>query len=530
MSVILGLHYGHDGSACIVKDGKLIYAISSERITGIKKDYGVTYEVLDYVLDKSEVTYEDIDYIALVDYYDGYANDTLTLHTKDGEYVEQLSQAVFDNDVLNLVGTMRGITIPVYVLPHHIAHGSSVYYTSNLNSAVVFTLDSSGGHAKGNSMIAIGDGNKLNYHSCPKQMVGNGYTHFTQLLGLGPGHIKAGSTMGLASYGIPAKDLIENIDFYVSKTYDQDIIWTYYPNLFDKWNKPEDSSKKLFETKNGMNLAASIQYLFEKSIMDTIDKKVKPIGIKNLCLAGGSFLNCNINSIIKSDGFFDTISHFPACGDDGICVGSALYVSHHILDEPRHNYSTSDIMYMGTESKELEDKDYVSIAQDIADGKVIAWFSGGSEYGPRALGHRSLLADPRTYHSREMLNFVVKNREWFRPFAPVVLEEEAGNWFSPGDPSPYMLFTQKVLRPQEIPAVTHFDGTARIQTINEKTNKPYYKVVKEFFNITGVPLVINTSLNDNGKPMFEKESDAMDLFYKNTGIDVLVLNNKIFRK
>jgi carbamoyltransferase len=185
---------------------------------------------------------------------------------------------------------------------------------------------------------------------------------------------------------------------------------------------------------------------------------------------------------------------------------------------------------MGSQSVELKEEEYKYLANEIANGKIIAWCSGQSEYGPRALGHRSILADPRDFNKREILNFLVKNREWFRPFAPVVLEEEAHKWFEPGDPSKYMLFTQKVLQPEKIPAVTHVDGTARIQTINEEDNAPYYKLIKEFFNITGVPALINTSFNGNSKPIIETRQQAINEFYTNTALDILVFNGEVITK
>ena len=155
---------------------------------------------------------------------------------------------------------------------------------------------------------------------------------------------------------------------------------------------------------------------------------------------------------------------------------------------------------------------------------------GASEFGPRALGHRSLLADPRDFNKREILNFIVKEREWYRPFAPSVLEEEAPNWFSPGDPSPFMLYTQQVLQPEKVPAITHVDGTARIQTVNKEMDADYYKLINEFYKLTGVPMVLNTSLNGKGQPIVETEEDAVALFTKNDGIDILVLNGKIYEK
>jgi carbamoyltransferase len=282
--------------------------------------------------------------------------------------------------------------------------------------------------------------------------------------------------------------------------------------------------------KIGRDLAATVQFLFEESMVYTIKTKIEPYGIKNLCLAGGSLLNCNANSRIKELGIFDNIFIYPAAGDDGLAAGHALYVAHNVLGEKRHKYSNRDIAYTGKDYKAKMFINHKKVAQHIADGKIVAWFIGASENGPRALGHRSLLADPRDFNKREVLNFIVKKREWFRPFAPSVLEEEAHKWFSPGDPSPFMLYTQKVLKPDLVPGITHVDGTARIQTVSKDMDKDYYQVIKEFYNITGIPMIINTSFNSDGEPIVESEQDALDSFYKNDGIDVLVLNGKIYEK
>jgi carbamoyltransferase len=555
---ILGLHFGHDGSACVVKDGRLVSAISSERITGVKKFYGVTTQTIDYVLEKAGIGYEDIDMIALSDYILNTANDTLKVYDDQGTQISFVTQAVFNNDAIKLYGVLNGFNIPVTVLPHQLCHAASAFYTSNMDESVVFTMDGSGGNSKSSSLISVGKGTKLTSLTCPELMVGCMYGDFTSLLGLGPSVFKAGSTMGLASYGTPIKEVVEKIDKYIEAT----IMKNYFPMqaykmfniMFEKderitdpveisyedggllyYSQP-DYSKSLapYNTISGMNTAASIQYLFEQSILYVIKDKIKIMeetkDLKNICLSGGSFLNCNANSVIKGTGYFDNVHLFPAAGDDGICIGAALYVAHHILDYPREKYTFSDIAYMGSESFELKEEEYEFIANEIANGKIVAWCSGQSEYGPRALGHRSILADPRDFNKREILNFVIKNREWFRPFAPVVLEEEASNWFSPGDPSKYMLFTQEVLQPEKIPAVTHVDGTARIQTINEEDNAPYYKLVKKFFDITGVPVLINTSFNGNGKPIIETKQQAINEFYTNTALDILVFNGEVITK
>lgn len=556
---ILGLHFGHDGSACIVKDGRLVSAISTERLNGIKKFYGVVPSTIDYVLKKAGIGYEDIDVITLADYIGSNSHDTLTLFDNTGAKIDLCSQTVFGNDMIKMQGELNGFKIPVIVLPHHTCHAASTFYTSNLDESVVLTMDGCGGDPRSSSWLAVGKGNKLNHVFYPGMRVGELYGDFTTLLGLGPSVYKAGSTMGLASYGKPSTDIVYNTEKWVERLYAKNYHWSEAaPIFYEMWEEEEvevkfvdhDTSEGVtyyseytekgikdvypFETRSGINQAASIQYLFEKQILDVVNKHIRVLeetkNINNICMAGGSFLNCNANSAVKATGYFDNVHLFPAAGDDGICIGSALYYAHHVLDYPRETYSFSDLAYMGSTNSELEDQQYEYLANEIANGKIVAWVSGESEYGPRALGHRSILADPRNFHNREILNFLVKKREWFRPFAPVVLEEEAHNWFEPSDPSKYMLFTQKVLQPEKIPAVTHVDGTARIQTINEQDNAPYYKLVKEFFKLTGVPALINTSFNANGKPIVHSKQQALNAFYSNKGIDILVLDGKIITK
>jgi carbamoyltransferase len=558
---ILGLHFGHDGSACIVKDGRLVSAISTERLNGIKKFYGVIPQTIEYVLNKAGMGYEDIDVITLADFLAPNTHGTLRLFDKTGKELNLCSQVVFGNEMLELDGELNGFKIPVIVLPHHTCHAASTFYTSNLDESVVLTMDGCGGDQRSSSWIALGKGNKLNHVDYPAMHVGELYGDFTSLLGLGPSVYKAGSTMGLASYGKPVKHVIEHEENFMDRLSGGKYNIFDAPDIFSETWKDTDEKVNFidfektsdaimysgadsisfdaggvlpWQTVSGMNSAASVQYLFEKQVLHVIKNKIKEFdetkNVRSICLAGGSFLNCNSNSAVKETGYFDNVHLFPASGDDGICVGSALYYAHHVLDYPRETYSFSDLAYMGSESVELKEEEYVYLANEIANGKIIAWVSGESEYGPRALGHRSILADPRDFHKREILNFVVKNREWFRPFAPVVLEEEAYKWFEPGDPSKYMLFTQKVLQPEKIPAVTHVDGTARIQTINEEDNTPYYKLIKEFFKLTGVPALINTSFNANGKPIVHSRQQALNAFYSNGAIDILVINGEVITK
>jgi carbamoyltransferase len=468
MSIILGLNFGHDGSVCLVKDGKLEFAITTERLTKVKKQHGFTDEVIRHVLESTNTKLDDIDCVATNDF----------------------KQEVFGNEYLVDTFNVLGKEIKTYIISHHMAHCASAYYTSPFKQAHCFSMDCSMGKLEANSLIAYGEGNKITAEYCPGEMVGVLYGEVTEKLGLGPALHKAGTTMGLASYGTPF-----NFDY---QSYTDDI-------------------------KHKMNVAASVQNLFENKVLNILNGMEQRSD--NLCLSGGSFLNCNANSKVVKHSKFKNFHHFPACGDDGTAVGSALYVAHNILGESRYNYETQDLCYTGRENQ-VKTPDYEYIAKQIADGKIIGFFQGRSEFGPRALGNRSILADPRNFHNRELINHVVKNREWFRPFAPVVLEEFYQDWFDFPIPSPYMLYTAQVKQPEKIPAVTHVDGSARFQTVNEKTNKHYYGIIKEFGRLTGVPVLLNTSLNGNGQPILETEEDAKE-FFKNSNLDLMVINGTI---
>ena len=468
MANILGLNFGHDGSVCLVKDGKLEFAISTERITKVKKQQGFADEIINYVLDSCGMTLDDIDCVATNDF----------------------KQEVFGNQCLVDKIVIQGKEFKCYIIPHHLSHCASAYYTSPYDEAYCFSMDCSMGKPEANSLVAYGRGKNLKAMYCPAEMVGVLYGEVTEKLGLGPALHKAGTTMGLASYGTP-------FDFDY-QSYTDDI-------------------------KHKMNVAASVQDLFEKKVLNVlseIDNKTD-----NLCLSGGSFLNCNANSKVVMHSKFKNVHHFPACGDDGTSVGSALYVAHHILGESRHDYQQKDLCYTGREYQS-QTPDYEYIAKQLADGKIIGFFQGRSEFGPRALGNRSILADPRNFHNRELINHVVKNREWFRPFAPVTLEECYQDWFDFPIPSPYMLYTAQVKHPEKIPAVTHIDGSARFQTVNRQTNPHYYEIIKAFGNLTDVPVLLNTSLNGNGQPILETEEDAKE-FYKNSNLDMMFINGCI---
>ena len=530
--IILGMNFSHDGAVSLVKDGKLVSAIGTERISGVKKDFGVTKESIEYVLDFAGVTIDQVDCIGLADYLQKHNRGVLQLFDANTNLIESTSYMIYNDDVRVVQGNLLGKELPVYILPHHLAHAAATYYTSNFDESICLTVDSSFGELEDNSMITIGNGNKLVSKSCTNLVSGIGYAVFTELLGFIPAYAKAGTTMGLSCYGTPLKEITDNLDYYVDQMFfnvqhNAELEYRiYWSNM---WEKLSAKHPHELTFKESADLAATIQLLLETSILKVIDSVSNEYNSKNLCLGGGSLLNCMTNTAIKSSGKFEHIHHFPACGDDGNAVGSALYVAHHIYNEPRSTYETKDIAYLG-KAQSYTEPDYKKVAELISEGKIIAWFMGSSEYGPRALGNRSIIADPRSYHIREKINFAVKNREWFRPIAPAVLEEHASEWFDFKGPSPFMLYTAQVLQPEKLQAVTHVDGSARHQTVSKESNLPFYRLIEEFYKITGVPVVVNTSLNGNGQPILETEAQALEFFMANNSIDAIVINGKLIER
>jgi predicted NodU family carbamoyl transferase len=406
MANILGLHFGHDAGAAIVKDGKLVSSISSERINRDKKSRKVPKETVEYVLKEANLKASDIDAIALSNYENDI--DNVLEIFMNGNKIDDLVTSLVDSHKV-LKGKLLGNKmIPVYELPHHFGHGPSAYYMSNFNEAIVLTVDAcSPNTPENNSLIAIGDGTSFNYQEDAGTMISQAYNVFTSSLGIGHPIFKAGSTMGLAAYGKPLKKVVDNIESYVLDVHKRQDAFEHYINVYNDLSgqitpvnkqiaggtdfkdlhiKEED---KLMHKKIGRDLAATVQFLFEESMVHTIKTKIEPYGIKNLCLAGGSLLNCNANSRIKELGIFDNIFIYPAAGDDGLAAGHALYVAHNVLGEKRSFYSNREIAYTGKSSRSSMFINHKKIAQFIADGKIVAWFIGGSENGPRALGHRS---------------------------------------------------------------------------------------------------------------------------------------------
>ena len=499
--IILGMSVAHhDGSMCILKGGKIVAAIEVERLSKKKKEplRDNNFSLLvEYILDAAEVKWEDIDYVA---------------HGCSPEYPD-LNSVEFALDWV--MGGSKLQPKPIYTVPHHLSHASATYFTSPFTDSVFLTLDGSEGDCEyffHNSLIGWGDHHILQ----ADRMIPSGFSIYYQrvceYLGLGDPLHKVGTLMGLASYGTI-------LDSYVD-----------LPATVKKTNLIKENFS------GAADVAATAQKVLEERILYFIKNDISSPGLNrdqdestNLCLGGGTFYNCPTNSRILKETKFKNIHHFPACGDSGIGIGAALYVAHAILDQPRYQYKPHEICYLGKDYKLKKEIDYEYIARRISEGAVVAWMNGRSEFGPRALGNRSLLADPRNQYNRDRLNHVIKQREWYRPFAPIVLEECYQDWFDFDISSPFMLYTAQVKQREKVPAITHVDGSARFQTVTEESNLHIYKLIKEFEKITNVPMLINTSLNGKGQPILETPEDGVD-FFNNNPVNMAVIHGEIMEK
>lgn len=539
---ILGLNFGHDGSAALVKNGKLVCAISNERLSRQKKAEGVTREMIQYVLQAGGLALDEIQFVAFSSFFYRPNNYIRVFDAAGREVREHLLDITGPQTVLDMSALIEGRQFKAVFVHHHMAHAASAYYTSPFDAAACLTLDASRYRPEACSLFAYGDQASLHYLSCPGLMIGNAYSYFTEKLGLGPGLTKAGTTMALASYADPPPLAVERWQYYGRSYYarqDQgsddvfmNLMWSDLSGL-----PPHSSlSREQSDSQEAMATAAGLEYIFEQTILKSaceLYQRTKSYNGGNLCLSGGSFLNSITNMLLKRQSPFGNIHLFPACGDDGLAVGAALYILHHFLKVPRVRYEPREIMYLGR-SYEIHEQggqpyDPHTIAKAISEGAIVAFFHGGSEFGPRALGHRSIFADPRSPHMKDTLNQRVKHREWFRPFAPIALSEKAADWFDIDFESKHMLFIAPIRDPDKIPAVAHIDGSARLQTLAREDSPQVYELIEHFDRLTGVPILLNTSLNDNGEPLVETPQDALN-FFSTHDVDWLVLENRMFKK
>ena len=582
----------HDSAAALISNGEIVAAAQEERFTRKKHDSGFPENAIDYVLAERNLTMENIDYVVFYDKpflkFERLLETYIAMAPKGFNSFRMampvwLREKLFLNDVLLKKFRQRFRQFkPEQLLfsEHHVSHAASAFYPSPFEEAVVLTLDGVGEWAT--TTVAIGKQNKLEIvkeihfpHS-----LGLLYSAFTYYTGF---RVNSGEykLMGLAPYGESKyKNLIlENlIDLKEDGSFRLDQSYFNYVTGLTMTNKKFD---ELFDhsvrapesddlTQFHMDIAASIQAVTEEIVLKITRGLATEFQIPNLCMAGGVALNCVANGKILRDGAFEEVWIQPAAGDAGGAVGAALAFWHQENGKPR-SVSRSDSMrgsYLGPEysdeaiERELEASGAVFMkletdelinrtAEALADDKAVGWFQGRMEFGPRALGGRSILGDPRSETMQKTLNLKVKYRESFRPFAPSVLREDVDKWFDLDSDSPYMLIVADVhkniqrdmtedekklfgieklnIKRSEIPAVTHVDYSARVQTVHEETNPRYHALISKFKDLTNCPVVVNTSFNVRGEPIVCSPTDAFKCFM-GTELDMLAIGNYLLMK
>ncbi len=591
MTTILGLSaFYHDSAAALIQDGRIIAAAQEERFSRIKHDANYPRNAIDYVLKEAAISLGDVDVVAfydkpflkferLLDTYLAFAPRGL----KSFQHAMPLwlREKLFQKDRLlkQLARHDPAFTDPDRLLfaEHHVSHAASAYYPSPFEEAVVLTLDGVGEWAT--TTVAIGRGKDLEVvreihfpHS-----IGLLYSAFTYYLGF---RVNSGEykVMGLAPYGQPVyKQLILDklIDVKSDGSFRLDMRYFNFATGLtmtnEKFNVLFSRSARQTEseplTEFHMNVAASIQAVIEDIVLRITRSLAQEYRIPNLCLAGGVALNCVANGKVLRDGAFDNLWVQPAAGDAGGAVGAAFSAYHqetgHARKAARPDGMQGALLGPAFTQQEIEQQlqaagaEFESLSestmlertvQALSEGKTIGWFQGRMEFGPRALGARSIIADPRSAEMQKRINLKVKNRESFRPFAPSVLREDVDEWFDLNVDSPYMQLvaevnkkhrlelteTEKALtgidrlnsRRSDIPAVTHVDYSARVQTVSEETNPLYYALLKHFKQITGCPVLLNTSFNIRSEPIVCSPRDAYQCFI-GTELDMLVCGNAV---
>jgi len=593
VSYILGISaFYHDSATCILKDGKIIAAAQEERFTRIKHDPSYPYNAIEFVLKFANLKLSEVDQIVffekpflkferLLETYVAFApkgfisfSKAMPLWIKEKLFQKNLLFNKLKDHDKNYKSDEN-----IFFSDHHLSHAASAFFPSPFNEAIILTADGVGEWAT--TTVAIGKGNNLNIKKeihFPHSL-GLLYSAFTYYTGfkVNSGEYKL---MGLAPYGKPIYESKINqlIDLKEDGTFRLDQSYFNYAtgltmtnekfnNLFGQ--KPRNPKNEKV-TQFHMDIAASIQKVTE-DIMISLSKSIqKEYNIKNLCLAGGVALNCVANGKILKEKIFDNIWIQPAAGDAGGSLGAALALWHLDQGNERRVNLNDDMngSYLGPEftqnqiERELksigaiyETVDYKKLidqtSEYLCNEKAIGWFQGRMEFGPRALGGRSILGDPRSEKMQKNLNLKVKYRESFRPFAPSILKEDLPDWFNLNIESPYMLLVAEIhsdkkiemtkeqtqlfgidklnIKRSEIPAVTHVDYSARIQTVTQKNNKPYYDLISKFKEKTGCPVIVNTSFNVRGEPIVNTPTDAFNCFM-GTKLDYLIIGNCILDK
>jgi len=559
--------YYHDSAAALLQDGHVIAAVEEERFSRKKFDDDFPKMAIEWCLQEAKISPSEIDSVAF------YDKPILKFERLLDNYIAVAPRGLYSfvntipkwlhkrlwikNDIMKSLDGFKGeIVFP----EHHLSHASYSFFTSPFDESAILTTDGVGEWST--TSIGIGSDNsvKLLQDIRWPHSLGLFYSAFTYFLGfqVNEGEYKL---MGLSSYGKPKyydlilENLIDvkkdgsihlNMDYFAF-TYDKVMTNQKFSELFGIKRRNEDAEMKQIH----FDIGASVQKVLEDVLLRMVEYLYQKTKSKNLCLGGGVALNGVANYRILKESSFDNIHIPPSPGDAGSAVGAAqyLYYSHHKQNRKMESDTTKSIIenvYVGPSFSSDEIRKFLDgknlkyeifnddelvkhCAKLIMEGNVVGWYQGKMEWGPRALGNRSILADPRQKEMKDILNEKIKHRESFRPFAPSILEEYTSEYFDMDIPSPYMLMVSPVKKPEKIPAVTHVDGTGRLQTVSKNSNPLYYKLINEFYNLTGIPIIINTSMNVKGEPIVNTPEQAYNMLTK-TDMDCVFLGNFMVKK
>ena len=561
--------YYHDSAAALLKDGIVIAAVEEERFSRKKFDDDFPKKAIQWCLDETKIKPYQIDSVAF------YDKPVLKFERLLDNYIAVAPRGLYSfldtipkwlhkrlwvkNDIKK---SLKGFKGDIIFPDHHMSHAAYAFYTSPFDEAAILSVDGVGEWTTASFGIAKNNSISLSNDIRWPHSLGLLYSAFTYFLGfkVNEGEYKL---MGLSAYGKPRYyDLILDnlVDVkddgsihlnmkYFAFTYDKVMTNKKFSELFGVLPRKKDEKMEQIH----FDLGASIQKVLEEIILKMAKHIHEKTGMKNLCYGGGVALNGVANYRLLQEGPFENIFIPPSPGDAGSAVGCAqyaYYIHHKNISKNTKQDSSQKIrenVYVGPEYTDEEIKEFLdskdinyetfdresllqNTAKLITEGNIVGWYQGKMEWGPRALGNRSILADPRNEKMKEILNEKIKHRESFRPFAPSIMEEHISDYFEMDIPSPYMLMVAKIKQPEKIPAVTHVDGTGRLQSVSKDSNPLYYDLINEFYKITNVPVIINTSMNVMGEPIVNTPEQAYNMILK-TDMDCIVLgNNIIFAK
>jgi carbamoyltransferase len=589
---ILGIScFYHDSSAVLLRDGQLVAAVAEERFSRKKHDSGYPQRAIRYCLEEGKIESGDLDYVVFYEKpllkFDRILTSCLATFPRSWRLFREAMLTWFSERLWIKGRLLDELDLPsdrLLFCPHHLSHAASAFYPSGFEEAAILTVDGVGEWATATMGVGKGTEIRLDRELRWPHSLGMLYSVFTAFLGfeVNEGEYKV---MGMAPYGSPRyldkvwkvvrmgnEGAIElDLDYF---SFHWSPLQAFSNKFLSLFGPPRDPKAKFFTRSSSYpgyfgtmphdfteqqklnehyaDIAASIQRVTEDILIKMVEGLHRRTGLRRLCIAGGVGLNCVANGRILQETPIEELYVQPSAGDGGGALGAALYVWHTLLGEPRSfvmdhaywgkEYSDEEIedalRMSGFSAERIRDDDTLldHVVEDLQTGKVIGWYQGKFEWGPRALGNRSILADPRKSEMKDIVNTKIKFREPFRPFAPSVMSEHAQDYFLTGNISTqptakFMLCVSEVRaeRRDEIPAVVHVDGSARPQVVEKETNPRYYTLIKRFRDATGVPLVLNTSFNLKGEPIVSTPVDALSTF-KRSEMDSLYLGQYLIRK